>query len=78
MNVLFAQHVLSADFFTEFTASVSNSYSEGDDQRVFQLFSQLVRLLEKSGSNSSNIAQSSMEEFTTFVEVVEDDTSSQG
>ena len=66
VNVLLAQHVLSADFFYGIYCFCPELFLEGDDQRAFQLFSRLVRLFERSGSVPADIAQSSMEEFTTF------------
>ena len=67
VNVLLAQHVLSADFFYGISCFCPELLLEGDDQQIFQFFSQLVRLFERSGSVPADIAQSSMEEFTTFV-----------
>ena len=67
VNVLLAQHAVSADFSSGIYCFCPELLLEGDDQRVFQLFCRVVRVLEKSGSLTPSVAWSSVEEFTTFV-----------
>ena len=66
-NVLLAQHVLSADFFCGIYCFCPELLLEGDDQRVFQSFSRLTRLFERSGCVPASCVRSGIEEFTTFV-----------
>ena len=56
VNLILAQHVLSADFFYAIYCFCPKLLLEGDDRRVFQLFCRLVRLFETNGSISSDSA----------------------
>ena len=67
VDVILGQQVVSSDFFQGLYCFCPELLLEGDDQHVFQLFSRLVRVLERCGCLSSSDAQSSREEFTTFV-----------
>ena len=67
VNVLLAQHVLSADFFYGIYCFCPELLLEGNDQRVFQLFSRLTRMFERSGFVPAASVRSGIEEFTTFV-----------
>ena len=67
VDVILGQQVVSSDFFQGLYCFCPELLLEGDDQHVFQLFSRLVRVLERCGCLSSSDAQSSREEFATFV-----------
>ena len=67
VDVILEQQVVSSDFFQGLYCFCPELLLEGDDRHIFQLFSRLVRVLERCGCLSSSDAQSSREEFTTFV-----------
>ena len=67
VDVIVGQQVVSSDFLQGLYCFCPELLLEGDDRHVFQLISRLVRVLERSGCLSSSDAQSSREEFATFV-----------
>ena len=67
VDVILGQQVVSSDFLQGLYCFCPELLLEGDDHHVFQLFSRLVRVLERCGYLSSCDAQSSREEFATFV-----------
>ena len=67
VDVILGQQVVSYDFLQGLCCFCPELLLEGDDRHVFQLFSRLVRVLERCGCLSSSDAQSSREEFATFV-----------
>ena len=67
VDVILAQQVVSSDFFQGLYCFCPELLLEGDDRHVFQLFSRLLRVLERCGVIQSGVARTSLEEFTTFV-----------
>ena len=60
-------HLVSAVFLQGIYSFCPELLLEGDDQGVFQLFSKLLRVFERSRCSSSDDANASSEQFTTFV-----------
>ena len=58
---------MSADFLQGIYSFCPDLLLKGDDQGVFQLFSKLLRVFERSRCLSSDDANASSEQFTTFV-----------
>ena len=67
VDVILGQQVVSSDFLQGLYCFCPELLLEGDDHHVFQLFSRLVRVLERCGYLSGCDAQSSREEFATYV-----------
>ena len=67
VDVIFGQHMVSADFFMGVYCFCPENLLEGDDQHVFHLYSQLFRVLEGSDCLSRSDSLASIEEFKTFV-----------
>ena len=67
VDVILGQQVVSSDFLQGLYCFCPELLLEGDDRHVFQLFSRLVRVLERCGCLSGSDAQSGREEFATFV-----------
>ena len=67
VDVLLENNLVSSDFLQGTYCFCPELLLEGDDRYVFQLFSKLVQVLEKSGALSSEDAKSGAEEFMTFV-----------
>ena len=67
VGVILGQQVVSSDFLQGLYCFCPELLLEGDDRHVFQLFSRLVRVLERCGCLSGSDARASIEEFTTFV-----------
>ena len=67
VDVILGQQVVSSDFLQGLYCFCPELLLEGDDRHVFQLFSRLVRVLERCGCLSGSDARASLEEFTTFV-----------
>ena len=67
VDVILGQQVVSSDFLQRLYCFCPELLLEGDNRHVFQLFSRLVRVLERCGCHSGSDAQSSREEFATFV-----------
>ena len=67
VDVVLGQQVVSSDFLQGLFCFCPELLLEGDDRHVFQLFSRLVRVLERSGCLSNGNARASLDKFTTFV-----------
>ena len=67
VDVFLSQQVVSSDFLQGLYCFCPELLLEGDDRHIFQLFSRLVRVLERCGCVSSSDALTSREEFATFV-----------
>ena len=65
-NIL-SQHVISSDFFQRLYCLFLELLLEVDDCFIFQLFSRLLRVLERSAFWAESEARASVDEFTTFV-----------
>ena len=66
VDVILNQHVISADVSMGIYCFCTEIVLEGDDQCIFRLYSQLVRVLETSGYLSHSDSLASTEESTTF------------
>ena len=67
LDLILELHLVSADFRQGVYAFCPELMLEGDNQSVFQLFSKLLRVFERSGCLSSEVVNASSEEFTTYV-----------
>ena len=70
IDVILSHHTISAEVVRAIYCFSPELLVEGDDEHVFDSFSELVRLLGKSGSLSSVESEAAVEEFVTmFVDV---------
>ena len=67
VDVILSQQVVSSDFLQGLYCFCPELLLEGDDRHIFQLFSRLVRVLERCGCLSISDALTRREEFATFV-----------
>ena len=67
VDVILSQQVVSSDFLQGLYCFCPELLLEGDDRHIFQLFSRLVRVLERCGCLSGSDALTSRQEFATFV-----------
>ena len=67
VDVLLENNLVSSDFLQGAYCFCPELLLEGDDRYVFQMFSKLVQVLERSGALSCEEAKSGTEEFMTFV-----------
>ena len=67
VDVPLENNLVSSDFLQGAYCFCPELLLEGDDRYVFQLFSRLVQVLERSGALSSDDAKSGAEGFMTFV-----------
>ena len=67
VDVLLENNLVSSDFLQGAYCFCPELLLEGDDRYIFQMFSKLVQVLERSGALSCEEAKSGTEEFMTFV-----------
>ena len=67
VDVILSQQVVSSDSLQGLYCFCPELLLDGDDRHIFQLFSRLVRVLERCGCLSSSDALTGREEFATFV-----------
>ena len=67
VETILSQHVISSDFVQGLYCFCPELLLEVDECFIFQLFSRLLRVLERSAFWAESEARASVDEFTTFV-----------
>ena len=67
VEVILSLDLVSAEFYQGIYSFCPELLLEGDDRYIFGLFAKLLRVLEKSGWLTKDVAKASVEEFSSYV-----------
>ena len=67
VEVILSLHLVSAEFYQGIYCFCPELLLEGDDRYILGLYAKLLRVLEKSGWLTTDVAKASLVEFTSYV-----------